>query len=122
MPAYLAHIAINTDDDSTTRHFWERTFDWTFTDWGPAGFARAPLPAGRDVVAAVQARRELIPGARATGPEVTLGVDDLDQVLRRVLEHQGRIVMERTAIPDVGDLAYVADPSGNVVGVMQYQR
>ncbi len=122
MPAYLAHIAINTDDDSATRRFWEQAFDWTFTDWGPPGFARAPLPTGREAVAAVQARRELIPGARTTGPEVTLGVDDLDQVLRRVLEHQGRIIMERTTIPGVGDLAFVADPSGNIVGVMQYQR
>jgi predicted enzyme related to lactoylglutathione lyase len=122
MPAYLAHIAINTDDDGPTRRFWEQAFDWTFTDWGPPGFARAALPTGPEVVAAVQARRELVPGARFTGPEVTLGVDDLDQVLRHVAEHRGRIVMERTTIPGVGDLAFVADPSGNVVGVMQYVR
>jgi hypothetical protein len=32
MPVYLAHIAINTDDDSTTRRFWEETFDRTSTD------------------------------------------------------------------------------------------
>ncbi len=29
--------------------------------------------------------------------------------------------MEGTTIPSVGDLAFVADPSGNIVGVMQYQ-
>ena len=122
MPAYLSHLAINTDDDLATRRFWEQVFDWTFTDWGPPGFARAQLPAGREVVAAVQTRRELVPGARATGPEVTLGVDDLSHVLARVLEHRGRIVMEPTTIPTVGDLAFVADPSGNIVGVMQYQH
>jgi len=42
MRAYLARIAINTDDESTTRRFWEQTFDRTFTDCGPPGFARAP--------------------------------------------------------------------------------
>jgi predicted enzyme related to lactoylglutathione lyase len=122
MPAYLAHLAINCDDDAATRRFWEHVFDWTFTDWGPPGFARAPLQPGAEVVAAVQRRRELIPGARTTGPEVTLGVDDLGLVLQRVLEHQGGIVMERTTIPTVGDLAFVSDPSGNVVGVIQYQH
>jgi len=119
MPAYLAHIAINADDDGVTRLFWERVFDWTFTDWGPPGFARAPLPPSREVVAAVQARCELVTGVRTTGPQVTLSVDDLDLVLRRVLEHERRIVMGRTTIPNVGDLAFVSDRSDNVVGVMQ---
>ena len=34
----------------------------------------------------------------------------------------GRVVMERATIPGVGDLVFVADPSGNVVGVIQYVR
>ncbi len=55
MPVYLAHIAIDTDDDSTTRRFWEQTFDRTFTDWGPPGFARAPRHTAREVAAAVLA-------------------------------------------------------------------
>jgi predicted enzyme related to lactoylglutathione lyase len=120
MPAFLAHIAINADDDGATRLFWSDVFDWQFTDWGPPGFPRAPLPPGREVVAAVQGRRELVAGVRTSGPEVTLGVEDLDEVLRRVLAHHGEVVMARTTIPGVGDLAFVADPSGNVVGVMQY--
>jgi predicted enzyme related to lactoylglutathione lyase len=122
MSAYLAHIAINSDDDAATRRFWEQVFDLTFTDWGPPGFARAPLQPGREAVAAVQSRRALIPGVRTTGPEVTLGVDDVELVLRRVIDHGGRIVMERTTIPTVGDLAFVTDPSENIVGVIQYSR
>jgi hypothetical protein len=30
--------------------------------------------------------------------------------------------MERNTISGVGELAFVADPSGNVVGAVQYQR
>ena len=83
-------------------------FDKPFTDWGPPG-AGYPSTAGREVDAAVQARRELIPGARATA--VTLGVGDLDQVLRRVLEDHGRIVIERTTIPGAGELAILCRPN-----------
>jgi predicted enzyme related to lactoylglutathione lyase len=30
--------------------------------------------------------------------------------------------MERSTVPGVGDLAFLADPSGNLVGVIQYAR
>jgi predicted enzyme related to lactoylglutathione lyase len=30
--------------------------------------------------------------------------------------------MDRTTIPSVGDLAFLTDPSGNVVGVIEYAR
>jgi len=30
------------------------------------------------------------------------------------------VLMERVRIPDVGDLMFLADPSGNVAGAMQY--
>jgi hypothetical protein len=32
----------------------------------------------------------------------------------------GRVVMEKTTIPGVGDLAWLEDPSGNIVGAMRY--
>jgi hypothetical protein len=34
--------------------------------------------------------------------------------------HGGRVVMERARIPDVGDLMFFADPSGNIAGAMRY--
>ena len=76
MPGRVAHIAINTDDDDATRAFYEGLFDWRFEPYFP-GFVRTVLPAATEVVAAVQTRRELLPGVRTNGPEVTIEVDDL---------------------------------------------
>ena len=105
MPGRVTHIAVNADDDEVTQAFYEGLFDWRFEPYFP-GFVRTVLPAAAEVVAAVQTRRELVPGVRANGPEVTIEVDDLG----------------RTTIPSVGDLAFLTDPSGNVVGVIEYAR
>jgi predicted enzyme related to lactoylglutathione lyase len=43
-------------------------------------------------------------------------------VAEAVLAHGGRLLMERTTIPGVGDLIFFEDPAGNVAGAMQYAR
>jgi len=121
MPGRVTHIAVNADDDGVTQAFYEALFDWRFEPYFP-GFVRTVLPAAAEVVAAVQTRRELVPGVRANGPEVTIEVDHLGVVLGRVEELGGSVVMDRTTIPSVGDLAFLTDPSGNVVGVIEYAR
>lgn len=118
----MTHIAINRDDDGPTQRFYEELFEWRFEPWGPPGFGRCVLPAADEVVAALQGRRELVDGARTTGPEVSIEVDDLSRVLSRVDELGGRVIMERVTIPTVGDLTFLADPSGNVIGVIEYAR
>jgi predicted enzyme related to lactoylglutathione lyase len=121
MPGRVSHIAINTDDDAATRAFYEGLFDWRFDPYYP-GFVRTVLPPAAEMVAAVQTRRELVPGLRTNGPEVTIEVDDIGAVLERVAELGGRVVMDRVTIPSVGDLAFLTDPSGNLVGVIEYSR
>jgi hypothetical protein len=121
VPGRVTHIAVNADDDGATRAFYEALFEWRFELYYP-GFVRTPLPAADEMVAAVQKRRELLPGIRTNGPEVTIEVDDLCAVLGRVVGLGGRILMERSTVPGVGDLAFLADPSGNLVGVIQYAR
>ncbi len=121
MPGRVSHIAINTDDDAATQAFYEGLFDWRFEPSYP-GFVRTVLPTAAEVVAAVQTRRELVPGVRTNGPEVTIEVDDLGDVLARVEGLGGRLVMDRVTIPSVGDLAFLTDPSANLVGVIEYAR
>jgi uncharacterized protein len=121
VPGRVTHIAINADDNGLTQAFYEELFDWRFEPAYP-GFARTALPPADEMVAAVQSRRDLLPGVRTNGPEVTIEVDALDVVLAQVDRLGGRVVMERATIPGVGDLVFVADPSGNVVGVIEYAR
>jgi uncharacterized protein len=123
MTGELAHFAINADDVDATKLFYQAVFGWTFEPWGPPGFFKINTSAANEVgapQAALQQRRELLPGARTVGFECTIAVSDVDNVTDAALSAGGWVVMERTTISGVGDLVYVADPSGNVVGAMRY--
>jgi predicted enzyme related to lactoylglutathione lyase len=122
MTGELAHFAINADDVEATKAFYEHVFGWRFTPWGPPDFfhIETGAAAGSPPQGALQRRRDLVPGAPTTGFECTVAVPDVDAVTTAALAHGGRVVMARTTITGVGDLVFVADPSGNVVGAMRY--
>src|SRR3954447_13776613 len=117
----LAHFAVNADDDVATRAFYAALFGWTFEPWGPPSFFHIKRADGElpGPVGALQARRELEAGLRMTGYECTVAVDDVDAVIEATLAHGGEVLMAKTTIVGVGDLTFVKDPSGNVVGAMR---
>lgn len=49
----------------------------------------------------------------------TVEVEDIDEVLKKVLANGGKIIMPKDEIPGVGLLAYVSEPGGAVFGIMQ---
>ena len=59
-------------------------------------------------------------GQRMVGYECTIGVDDVDKVAEAVRANGGRMVMEKTTLPGVGDLIFFEDTEGNVAGAMRY--
>jgi predicted enzyme related to lactoylglutathione lyase len=65
-------------------------------------------------------RRARNTGVRTVGYECSVGVENLTVTLDAVREAGGKVVMGPVTISTVGDLAFVEDTEGNVVGVMQY--
>ena len=120
MPATFRHFAINADDVPRAKRFYEDVFGWEFEPWGPPDFHRIKN-AGHELFGALQSRRELKPGVRMAGCEATLGVEDLKATLVAVERNGGRILMRPYRIEGVGELAYVEDTEGNLVGVMHYE-
>jgi predicted enzyme related to lactoylglutathione lyase len=117
----VAHFAINADDVDAARQFYGAVFGWRFSPWGPPGFfhvlradGTAPGPIG-----ALQARRDLAPGAPAV-VELTVAVDDVDRVCSAAVQAGGRVLMAKATVAGVGELAFVQDPSGIAVGAMRY--
>jgi predicted enzyme related to lactoylglutathione lyase len=119
MTSVIAHFAINADDVDESLRFYGALFGWEFAPYGPSGFFRMAPEDGP--VVAIQQRREL-GGVRMTGFECTVEVDDVGAVAEAVVANGGRLVMERTTIPGVGDVVFFEDPSGNVAGAIQYAR
>ena len=65
-------------------------------------------------------KRNCVEGRPILGFECTFVVDDVDSTAERVVAGGGRIVMEKTTITGVGDLIWIEDPAGNIVGAMRY--
>jgi hypothetical protein len=124
MPNHVSHFAINADDLKRARRFYENVFGWTFEPWGPPGFFLIHTGTPRDpgVLGALQQRRELIPGQRTIGYECTVGVDSADAAAKAAEANGGKVIMAKTIIPTVGELVWLQDPDGNVVGAMKYEE
>ena len=114
MHGHITHFAINADDVGATRAFYEALFGWRFTEAYP-GFWRTTDAGG--AIGAIQSRRTF---ASDAGFEVTFTVDDADAIAARAEAHGGRVLMPKSPIPGVGELLFVADPSGNVAGALRH--
>jgi hypothetical protein len=118
-PTPLRHFAINADDVQRAKGFYESVFGWTFQPWGPPDFYQIQ-GAGQGFGGALHGRREIKPGARMIGFEVTMGVDDIDATIAAVEAAGGKVVMGPHHIGTVGTVIYFEDTEGNLVGAMQY--
>jgi uncharacterized protein len=116
----VMHVAINADDLESARAFYEGVFDWRFEAWGPPGFYKVGHPDGDTpgLIVAVQGRRTFDDGTSAPA-EITVAVDDVAKACAAAVTGGGRVLMEPTVISGVGELAFVADPSGTPVGLMR---
>ncbi len=61
----------------------------------------------------MQARRDLVGGRPTTGFECTIAVDDADRAASATVAAGGVVLMKKTTITGVGDLVFMADPSGH---------
>ena len=119
-PQTVAHFAINADDVDEARAFYGAVLGWTFEPWGPPGFFHVHTADGArpGPIGALQGRRDLDGPVR--GFECTVAVDDVGAAARAALDHGGRVLVEPTTIPGVGELVWLQDPSGNPFGAMRY--
>ena len=94
-------------DLSPTKAFYERAFNWRFTDYGP-GYAamNEGLDGGFDAD----------PGSRSAGPIIVLYANDLEAAHARVRAAGGVILKPIFSFPG-GRRFHFRDPSGNELAV-----
>ena len=121
MPNNLSFFAINADDVTRARTFYETVFGWTFEPWGPPNFYL--IQTGKEGETAIrgglQERHELVPHQKTVGFECTFAVANIDEAIRAIEAHGGLIVALKSHIPTVGTVAYFTDTEGNVAAVIQ---
>ena len=119
MPNHVRFFSIMADDVARARKFYETLFGWIFEDWGPPGFY---LIRGAGLEGSLHARQEPLTGTGYRAFEITVGVDSIADIEKRIAPAGGTITMPRMRIETVGELLYLNDPEGNRVGVMQYDE
>lgn len=123
MPNNLRSFGITADDVARARVFYERVFGWRFEPWGPPEFYLIHTGDDRDpgIQGLLHKRREPVNGTGMTGFECTIGVEQIDPIIRSIEANGGTVVMPKFQIPTVGTGIYFKDTEGNFVGAMQYE-
>ncbi len=117
MPNKIAHFAIEADDVSRARDFYETVFGWRFEPWGPPDFY---LIHGAGLHGALQQRPAPAPDGK-NGFECSIAVDDLDAAVAAIKAAGGQVAGAKVTIPTVGQLAPFLDTEGNRAIVIQYE-
>ncbi|MCO6438124.1 MAG: VOC family protein [Phycisphaerae bacterium] len=114
MPNPLCHFELMVDDPSKARAFYEAVFDWTFDDASMPGYTL--IQTGAEPTGGMFKRPELAPGVCAN---IYFQTHDLDATLSKAVERGAKVLVPKTAIPNVGHFAMITDPEGIPVGLMQ---
>jgi len=122
----VVHFEITFDDHKRAKEFYGSVFDWDLddNDMGngmvyttattvPVGDDRLPKEPGA-INGGFTSR-----GSETPSPVITIGVDSIDDTLKKVEAGGGSTVTPRTPIENMGAFAYFKDSEGNVMGLWE---
>jgi hypothetical protein len=128
MSGRVVHFEIPFDDGDRARRFYADVFGWqvmqlpemqyTLVTTGPADPETGPTEPGY-INGGMFERTDDFP---STGPNLVIGVDDIDEALKKAEAAGGTIVNERQAVGDLGFSAYFKDTEGNFIGLWENAR
>lgn len=123
----VVHFEIPVDDATRAKEFYRTTFDWELNDMDMGGGNTYTTVTTTPIDE--QSRLPTAPGAINGGlmsrtsdtpvSVITIGVDAIDDALKKIEAGGGSVVQPRTEIPDMGAFAYFKDTEGNVVGLWE---
>jgi predicted enzyme related to lactoylglutathione lyase len=117
----LTHFAIHIDDIDRAKNFYSEVFDWGFASYGPPDFLqiKADKTENGELIGALQSRNYSPVKEKIIGLECTISVESVDEIIEKVSNNGGQIVMPKMAIPHVGWITKFLDTEGNLVCAME---
>ena len=118
------HFEIHASDPERVQAFYRTLVGWQFQSWdGPVEYwVITTGDAAQPGINGGLVRRRGPPPAESQAVNAficTVDVPDLEVTLGSLASAGGTLALPRMAVPGVGWLAYVKDPDGNILGVMQ---
>ncbi len=121
--ARAVHFEIHATQPQALIDFYSGLFGWTFNKWDGGDYWM--VHTGPDdqpgINGGLMPRRGEQPAALAAVNAfvITVDVDDVDPALAKALSLGGSVAVPKMAVPGIGWLAYIKDPDGNILGMMQ---
>ena len=113
----VVHFEISAAEPEALVGFYENVFGWKVNKWdGPEDYWLAST--GEEGTPGIDGAF-MRPADGTPRTVVTVEVEDLDSTVAKAKENGGRGAMEKMAVPMIGWAAYLVDPQGTVVGLMQ---
>jgi uncharacterized protein len=114
-------VDLQTTDQSAGKQFYSSLFGWTYDDRqspGDGGVYSMAMVNG-ETVAAIAPMPPGAPAGRPTAWNTYIAVDKVDAAVDNVGPVGGQVLMPAFDIGDAGRMAFVADPTGAIVGLWQ---
>jgi len=106
--SHINYIEFKAKDLDKIKEFYTKSFNWTFTDYGPTytAFSESGLGGGFE-----KTENEIVNGAL-----IVLFHKDLDNIKNRIIKFSGQISKDIFSFPG-GRRFHFIDPSGNELAV-----
>jgi predicted enzyme related to lactoylglutathione lyase len=120
----VVHFEIPTDDLDRAKGFYGSVFGWHLQTMQEMSYTIV-MPTPVDEQTQMPTEPGAINGgmmertADAPSPVLTVGVDSVDESMKKVEAEGGTIVRPKTEVPGMGAFAYFKDTEGNVLGVWE---
>jgi predicted enzyme related to lactoylglutathione lyase len=120
------HFEIHSDDFARETAFYSALFGWTFVPWKGGDVEYTLVMTGPDTEPGINGGMVKRMGpSPANGQAVNAyvctlsGITDVDATVAKAVELGGTVALPKMGVPGVGWLAYIKDPAGNILGLMQ---
>ena len=116
--ARVIHFEIPVNEPDRAAAFYQRVFGWKFEKWdGPMEYWM--VNTGAEGAPGINGGMTQPREGQNPGTLNTVAVQSLDQTIKKIEQHGGKICVPKMAIPKIGWLAYAEDPAGNVFGIIE---
>jgi predicted enzyme related to lactoylglutathione lyase len=119
----VVHFEIHASNPQTLIPFYAELFGWKFENWGSIEYwqIETGTPDQPGINGGLLPRRGPAPvDGQPVGSFVcTVQVESLDDSFAKAQKLGASVAMPKMPIPGIGWLAYVKDPDGNLLGMMQ---
>ena len=120
----VVHFEIPADDTARAKEFYGSIFEWQLQEVPEMQYVtlitsptdEQQLPTERGAINGGMYKRS--PQAPDT-PVITIGVDSIDDALKKVDAGGGQTIVPRTQIEGMGAFAYFKDTEGNTLGLWE---